>query len=140
MLAVYTGGTFDLFHAGHAEFLGRCAKLGSVTVALNTDEFITRYKGKPPVVPYEERKYILNSIRHVDEVIKNVGGADSKPSILSAAPDIIAIGSDWFRGGEDNYLKQMGFTWDWLREQSIVLTFIPRVIQISSTEIKARLS
>ena len=39
-LSVYTGGTFDLYHAGHARFLARCAELGSVVVSLNTDEFI----------------------------------------------------------------------------------------------------
>jgi len=52
-LIVYTGGTFDLFHANHVRFLRRCAELGSVTVSLNTDEFIQAYKGRPPVVPYE---------------------------------------------------------------------------------------
>jgi len=47
---IYTGGTFDLFHAGHVEFLRRCSDLGRVLVSLNTDEFIEEYKGKPPVI------------------------------------------------------------------------------------------
>ena len=58
-LVVYTGGTFDLFHAGHVNFLKRCkeiaGELGSVVVSLNTDEFIKEYKGKPPVVSFSDR-------------------------------------------------------------------------------------
>jgi len=49
---VYTGGTFDLFHAGHSRFLARCAQLGDVVVSLNTDEFIEEYKGKPPIISF----------------------------------------------------------------------------------------
>jgi len=78
---VYTGGTFDLFHAGHSFFLRRCSELGRVTVALNTDEFIEAYKGKPPVISYADRAEVLMSCRYVDSVIPNIGGTDSKPSI-----------------------------------------------------------
>jgi len=35
---VYVGGTFDLFHYGHARFLEECAKHGKVIVAINTDD------------------------------------------------------------------------------------------------------
>ena len=47
-LTVYTGGTFDLFHSGHVQFLRRCADLGRVVVSLNTDEFVKSYKPYPP--------------------------------------------------------------------------------------------
>ncbi len=54
---LYTGGTFDVFHYGHMNFLKQCAKISDkVIVSLNTDEFITQYKGKPPVMNYDERK------------------------------------------------------------------------------------
>ena len=47
---LYTGGTFDIFHYGHINFLRQCSKLAdSVIVSLNTDEFIKEYKGRPPV-------------------------------------------------------------------------------------------
>ncbi len=61
---VITLGTFDLFHLGHLKLLKRCRDFagehGVVTVGLNTDEFITRYKGKPPVMSYEERAEKVN--------------------------------------------------------------------------------
>lgn len=135
-LTVYTGGTFDLYHAGHANFLARCAELGRVVVSLNTDEFIEAYKGKAPVISYAEREAVLLSCRSVSEVIPNFGGTDSKPAIEITSPDIIAIGSDWARR---DYYAQMGFTQEWLDDRGISLIYIPYTAGISSTAIKARL-
>ena len=135
-LTVYTGGTFDLYHSGHANFLARCAELGDVVVSLNTDEFIEAYKGKAPVISYAEREAVLLSCRSVSAVIPNFGGADSKPAIEMSSPDIIAIGSDWARR---DYYSQMGFTQDWLDDRGISLMYIPYTAGISSTAIKARL-
>ena len=135
-LTIYTGGTFDLPHAGHVQFLRACAELGKVTVALNTDEFITQYKGKPPVMSYWERLAVLLEYKSVYDVVPNKGGSDSKPAIELVEPDIIAIGSDWAR---KDYYKQMGFDQDWLDEQGISLLYIPYTEGISTTEIKRRL-
>ena len=139
-LVVYTGGTFDLFHAGHVNFLKRCkeiaGELGSVVVSLNTDEFIKEYKGKPPVVSFSDRMAVLKACKYVDQVIANSGGADSKPTILQVSPNIIAIGTDWAR---KDYYKQMQFTQYWLDEKDMSLIYIPYTKGISSTEIKTRL-
>lgn len=136
-LTVYTGGTFDLFHRGHANFLQRCKEIGEVTVALNTDEFIYDYKGKTPVMSYTEREEVLMACRYVDRVIPNFGGANSKPSIELVQPDIIIIGSDWAR---KDYYKQMQFDQDWLDERGIALCYIPYTDGISSTKVKGRLA
>jgi glycerol-3-phosphate cytidylyltransferase len=139
-LVVYTGGTFDLFHAGHVNFLKRCkeiaGELGSVVVSLNTDEFIKEYKGKPPIVSFSDRMAVLKACKYVDQVIANSGGADSKSTILQVSPNIIAIGTDWAR---KDYYKQMQFTQDWLDEKDMSLIYIPYTKGISSTEIKTRL-
>jgi glycerol-3-phosphate cytidylyltransferase len=139
-LRVYTGGTFDLFHAGHVRLLERCRELsgesGMVIVSLNTDEFIEEYKGKPPIISYQDRAEVLLSCRYVDKVIPNFGNEDSKPAIIEASPDIIAIGSDWAR---KDYYKQMQFTQDWLDKLNISLIYIPYTQGISSTDIKTRL-
>lgn len=135
-LRIYTGGTFDLFHAGHVEFLKRCAELGSVTVSLNEDEFIEKYKGKRPVMSYREREAVLLGCRWVDRVVPNLGGVDSRISIALDSPDLIVIGSDWARR---DYYAQMGFDQDWLDERGIGLCYIPYTQGISSTAIKERL-
>ena len=135
-LKVYTGGTFDLPHSGHVNFLNKCAELGEVWVSLNEDDFIKQYKGKPPVMSFSERASVLLEFRCVAGVTNNYGGADSREVIEDIKPDIIAIGSDWAR---KDYYKQMGFTQDWLDERGISLIYIPYTKGISSTEIKRRL-
>lgn len=140
-LVVYSGGTFDLYHSGHAAFLKRCKQLagktGKVWIALNTDEFIEAYKGKPPVMSYAEREAVLKSCRWVDGVVPNWDGVDSKTAIEFVQPDLIIIGSDWARR---DYYTQMGFTQDWLDERGIGLVYIPYTQGISSTDIKGRLA
>lgn len=133
---MYTGGTFDILHAGHIHFLRQCAKLGKVTVALNTDAFVKRYKKHATVYNYEERERQLLSLEYVEKVIPNRFGEDSKPTILKVAPDFIVIGSDW---AKKDYYKQMNFTQDWLDERDITLLYTPYYEGISSTDIKHRL-
>jgi glycerol-3-phosphate cytidylyltransferase len=136
-LKVYTGGTFDLFHSGHVALLKRCSEIGSVTVALNTDEFITKYKGKPPVVSYSERESVLLACRYVDAVVPNTGGTDSTIAIDAVQPDIIVVGTDWARR---DYYAQMGFDQDWLDERGIGLAYIPYTKGISTTDLKKRIN
>lgn len=135
-LEVYTGGTFDLVHSGHVNFLRRCAEIGYVTVALNTDEFIESYKGSRPIMSYAEREAMLLGLRYVERVIPNVGGADSRIAIDLVKPDILIIGSDWAR---KDYYTQMGFDQDWLDERNIALCYIPYTKGISTTDLKRRL-
>lgn len=138
---VYTGGTFDLFHAGHIKFLKACRRIagedGYVLIALNTDEFIEAYKGKPPVMTYEERKTVLLACKYVDSVVPNLSGADSKPTIMTYEPDFIVIGDDWAR---KDYYAQMQFTQEWLDEQDIQLVYVPYTQGISTTDLKKRIA
>lgn len=133
---IYTGGTFDLFHSGHVNFLKRCAALGDVYVALNSDEFVESYKGYPPIISYDDRKEVLQSCRYVKDVVSNIGNEDSTISIDMVQPSIIAIGSDWAR---KDYYSQMGFTQDWLDKRGIGLVYFPYTPNISSTQIRQNL-
>lgn len=134
---LYTGGTFDLFHRGHVNFLRMCKEIADIViVSLNTDEFIYEYKKTQPILDYKHRHDVLLSCKYVDEVIPNVGGKDSKPAILSVKPNFIAIGTDW---AKKDYYKQMDFTQEWLDENNIILLYLPYTDLISTTEIKNRL-
>jgi len=140
-IRIYTGGTFDCFHWGHAELLKRLKEMagtdGVVIVSLNTDEFIEEYKKQKPIMSYKEREAVLLSCKYVDLVVPNIGGADSKPAILAANANLIAIGSDWL--GKD-YMKQMSFSKEWLEDHNIGLAYIPYTKGISTTEIKKRIN
>jgi glycerol-3-phosphate cytidylyltransferase len=134
---VYTGGTFDLFHAGHVNFLRQCKKIGNhVTVSLNTDEFIFRYKQKMPIISYDDRRKVLLSCKYVDDVIPNINGEDSKSTIKLVMPDFVVVGSDW---ATKDYYKQMNFSQQWLDDNDITLVYIPYTDHISSTLIKNKL-
>lgn len=138
---VYTGGTFDLFHSGHVRFLKACRRLagddGRVVVSLNTDAFIEAYKGKSPIMSYDERAEILLSCKFVDRVVPNIAGADSKPTILQVQPDFIVIGDDWARR---DYYAQMQFTQAWLDSFEVQLVYVPYTEGISTTELKKRIA
>lgn len=152
-MRVYTGGTFDMLHAGHMNFFRRIKKLFPecrLVVGLNTDEFVLSYKKKKPVFNYTERKQHLEWCGLVDDVIANESGADSKPTILKAftvvlSPEIamitqeykiIAIGQDWLA---KDYCKQMQFDNQWLTDNDISLIYVPHTDNISSSIIKERL-
>lgn len=133
---LYTGGTFDLFHFGHVNFLKQCYMIcENVVVGLNTDEFVTEYKA-PPIMTYKEREKSLLSCQYVKSVIPNAFGQDSKPTILSVKPNIIAVGDDW---AHKDYYKQMSFTKEWLEQQNIVLIYVPYTSEISTSELKKRI-
>lgn len=134
---IYTGGTFDLFHSGHVNFLRRCSELGDVYVALNTDEFVESYKGHRPIISYEDRKEVLKSCRYVTDVVPNIGNQDSTIAIEMVEPSIIAIGSDW---AKKDYYSQMGFTQDWLDRRGIGLVYFPYTENISSSLIRKNLN
>lgn len=128
-----------MFHQGHVNLLRECKNLypdAYVVVALNTDSFIESYKGRPPIISYNDRRAVLEACIYVDRVVPNTHGADSKPTIERVKPNVIAIGDDW---AKKDYCKQMGFDMDWLKERGIELIYLPYTSHISTTEIKKRL-
>lgn len=118
------------------EFLRRCSEFGRVVVSLNTDEFISTYKQRPPVMTYREREAVLYGCRFVDQVVPNIGGADSTLAIDLVQPDLIVVGSDW---AVRDYHAQMGFDQAWLDERGIGLCYVPYTQGISTTQIRERL-
>lgn len=134
---VYVGGTFDLFHYGHARFLEECAKHGKVIVAINTDDFCDRYKRKP-VLTLGERIESVRSCKWVDDVIVNVGDEDTGITIdlvKDKTISYIAHGDDWM--GPD-LLQQLGITQEWLDGRDIKMLYIPYTKGISTSDIIRR--
>ena len=58
-----------LLHHGHIRLLKAAKALGTVVVALTTDEEILKKKGYIPELNFDERREILEAIRYVDYVV-----------------------------------------------------------------------
>jgi cytidyltransferase-like protein len=62
-IVIFTGG-FDPIHSGHISCIKEARKLGRVVIGLNSDEWLTRKKGKP-FLTFEERKAVLDEFKDI---------------------------------------------------------------------------
>lgn len=129
MKRVITYGTFDLLHYGHINLLRRAKALGDyLVVALSTDEFNWNEKQKKCYFSYEERKQLLEAVRYVDLVIPEESWEQKKTDVHEYRIDTFVMGDDW-----------MG-KFDFLRNESCEVMYLPRTPEISTTQIKKNLS
>ena len=134
----YFGGTFDLVHLGHIRIFERAKKkYGRVVVAVNTDQYVRDFKGKYPLYSLEERMEFLRSIRHVDEVVMNLGGKNCIPSILNSGATHIVAGSDW--RPREKYLESLGLTEDRLQDFGLEIVFEDSGFAFHGFDIKKRI-
>jgi cytidyltransferase-like protein len=67
-IVIVTGG-FDPIHSGHVRYLQAARALGDIlVVGLNSDDWLTRKKGRP-FMPWSERSAVLSAMQGVDWVI-----------------------------------------------------------------------
>ena len=96
MKKIFTNGCFDIIHRGHLELLMYCKNLGEkVIVGLNSDESVKRLKGKKrPINNQKDRKFLLESLIFVDEVI--IFNEDTPYNLIKKImPNIIVKGGDY---------------------------------------------
>ena len=117
----------------------KCKELGDkVIVGLNTDEFVTKYKGKPPLMSYLERYQTLMATGMVDEIIANEQqSGNAKYVIKQSGANLIVIGSDW---AVRDYVGQLGIDWGWLDGNNIGVCYLTYTPGISTTKLKERLA
>lgn len=67
-IVLVTGG-FDPLHSGHLAYFKAAKALGDyLVVGLNSDEWLTRKKGRP-FMPLQERMAIIGNLKMVDDVV-----------------------------------------------------------------------
>lgn len=91
----YTTGVYDMFHIGHLNLLRRAKEqCDYLIVGISTDELCYKSKNKYPIIPFEERCAIVESIKYVDAVVpqidKNKFAAWEKYKF-----DVMFVGDDW---------------------------------------------
>ena len=102
---VFVSGCYDLIHAGHIEFFKQARALGHyLIVSFASDEVLLKYKGRKSALPEDHKKYILENLSVVDEVVKGDNLEDPifdfKDAFIRLKPDILASTLD------DKYANQ----------------------------------
>jgi D-beta-D-heptose 7-phosphate kinase/D-beta-D-heptose 1-phosphate adenosyltransferase len=95
MTKVIVNGTFDILHVGHLNLLYYAKSLGDhLLVCIDADDRVRQLKGETrPIYTESERKYILEALKPVDEVI--VFRSKEELIDLVSKCDIMVKGSDY---------------------------------------------
>ena len=95
---VIASGTFDLLHLGHVKFLEEAKKAGGknteLVVIVARDNTVKGRKGKTPVMPEDQRRALVESLKVVDEAILGSEDFSIDKVIQNIKPEIIAVGHD----------------------------------------------
>ncbi len=95
---VLASGVFDLLHLGHVKFLEEAKKAGGknaqLIVIIARDSTVEKTKGRRPVMPENQRRKLVESLKVVDEAILGVENFDIGDVIGTVKPEVIALGYD----------------------------------------------
>lgn len=127
----YTTGVYDMFHIGHLNVIRRAKEqCDFLIVGVSTDELVQLVKSKTPVIPYEERAAIVESLKYVDMVVpqpdKNKMKAWEKYHF-----DKMFVGSDW--KGTPQWKKYE----EEFKPLGVEIVYLPHTDGISSTQLTA---
>lgn len=128
----YTTGVFDLFHIGHLNLLRRAkTKCDYLIVGVTVDELVA-YKGKHPVIPFEERIEIVRAIRYVDEAVAQTT-MDKMQAWKKYHFQRMFVGDDWKNTEKwNNYERQF-------QQVGVEIIYFPYTKTTSSTLINQTL-
>ena len=95
---VLASGVFDLVHYGHIRFIEEAKKLGGensrLVVIVARDKTVERLKGRRPIIPEDQRRAVVESLKPVDEAILGYEDLSFEETIAKIKPDVIAVGYD----------------------------------------------
>lgn len=129
----YTTGVFDMFHIGHLNILKRAKEqCDYLIVGVSTDELCKSYKKKEPIIPYEERKAIIEAIKYVDKVVpqtdRNKFAAWERIKF-----DVMFVGDDWKNSPLFTELENK------FNDVGVKIVFFPYTKTTSSTILREKL-
>jgi glycerol-3-phosphate cytidylyltransferase len=132
MKKVLTFGVFDYFHVGHLRLFETAKQLGDyLIVAAQDGDFILKYKPTAKVLnSTEDRKYMIKSIRYVDEVITYT---DVDKIVQEVDFDVFITGPDQCHDGFKCAIK-------WCEEHGKEHFVLGRTDGVSSSELKAKIA
>lgn len=132
MKKVFTVGVYDYLHIGHVNLFRRAKALGDyLIVAVQDSDQILKYKPNTTILyNTEERLYMVQSIKYVDEVVVY---ADVDTIVKEVNFDIFVTGPDQIHDGFQRAMQ-------WCREHGKQVVVLPRTEGISSSQLKTKIT
>lgn len=128
----FIAGMFDPLHAGHVEILKIAkSKCDYLIAAVGTDDYIREHKKHEPLLPYEDRSYVVEAIKYVDRVVA-VSNHDKMAMYNIYHFDVLFVGWDHKSDEEDMEAIVQ------LEKLGVKTVFVERHRNISSSIIKER--
>ena len=125
----YTTGVYDMFHIGHLNIIKKAKEqCDYLIVGVSTNELVQTEKGKTPIIPFEERKEIIASLKYVDKVVpqfdKNKFAAWEKYHFNK-----MFVGNDWKGTSAWNEFEKQ------FKPLGVEIVYLPHTDGISSTKL-----
>ena len=93
---VYMCFSTDMIHSGHIAIIKKAAKLGKLIIGVLSDEAVASFK-RFPIMPYEERKSLVENITGVHKVIEQAQLSYAE-NLKALRPTYVVHGDDWREG------------------------------------------
>jgi len=131
---IFATGCYDWLHSGHIRFAEDASAYGDLYICVGSDANVRLLKGDGhPLLPQEERRYLVGSIRYVKQALISSGSGwlDADPEIRRIRPDIYVVNEDGDRGGKREYCQKLGIEFLVLKRNPA-----PGLPQRSSTDLR----
>jgi cytidyltransferase-like protein len=131
---VIVTGCFDWFHSGHARFFEEASGFGDLYVVVGNDANIRLLKGEGhPLLPQDERRYVVGSIRCVQQALISSGSGwlDADAEIERLKPKYYVVNEDGDKGDKRGYCAARGIEYVVLKR-----TPAPGLPRRSSTDLR----
>ena len=133
MIIGYTAGVYDMFHIGHLNVLKNAKALCDyLIVAVSTDELVQEYKHKTPIIPFENRKSIVEAIKYVDKVVPQTN-MDKKQAAIDNNINVMFVGDDWKGTEKWNRIEKELST---IGADGVKVVYLPHTDGISSSMLR----
>lgn len=123
-IKIWCNGCFDILHTGHVKLLNFAKEQGDyLVVGIDSDERVKTNKGhNRPINSEKDRKFMLENLRCVDEVVIFGNDQELKNKIQESGAELIVLGTDYV-------IDQV------IRPESLPVKFFTKIQGYSSTKI-----
>jgi len=103
----YIPGCWDILHAGHLNILEKAKSVCDIlVVGCPSDEVVIEDKGKPPIIPHDQRVRMLEALKCVDTVLL-YRRLDFIREMEAVDADVLIVGSTW--GKDERHQRAEAF-------------------------------